>query len=109
MDDTTTHLYTLIVNPDGTYEVHIDNIKVQSGTLQEDWDFLPPQEIKDPKVKKPEDWDDREKIDDPKDTKPKDWDKPEHIPDPDASKVYFIYYEIKIFQQMISPFLMFGN
>ena len=86
-DDVFTHLYTLIVNPDGTYEVLIDNEKAESGTLEEDWDFLPPKEIKDPEAKKPEDWDDREKIDDPEDTKPEDWEKPEHIADPDATKV----------------------
>ena len=54
-DDVFTHLYTLIVNPDGTYEVLIDNEKAESGTLEEDWDFLPPKEIKDPEAKKPED------------------------------------------------------
>ena len=86
-DDVFTHLYTLIVNPDGKYEVLIDNEKVESGSLEEDWDFLPPKQIKDPEAKKPEDWDDREKIDDPEDSKPADWDKPEHIPDPDATKV----------------------
>lgn len=81
-----THLYTLIVRPDNTYEVKIDNAKVESGSLEEDWDFLKPKKIKDPEAKKPEDWDDREKIDDPDDSKPEDWDKPEHIPDPDAKK-----------------------
>ncbi|KAK7501480.1 hypothetical protein BaRGS_00007284 [Batillaria attramentaria] len=85
-DDVYTHLYTLIVNPDNTYEVKIDNEKVESGTLEEDWDFLPPKKIKDPDAKKPDDWDEREKIDDPDDKKPEDWDKPEHIPDPDAKK-----------------------
>ncbi|XP_060619576.2 calreticulin [Anolis sagrei] len=85
-DDEFTHLYTLIVRPDNTYEVKIDNNKVESGSLEEDWDFLPPKKIKDPEAKKPDDWDERAKIDDPEDTKPEDWDKPEHIPDPDAKK-----------------------
>ncbi|XP_051765463.1 calreticulin 3a [Ctenopharyngodon idella] len=85
-DDELTHLYTLILRPDQTYEVKIDNEKVESGSLEEDWDFLPPKKIKDPEAKKPEDWDDRAKIDDPEDTKPEDWDKPENIPDPDAKK-----------------------
>lgn len=85
-DDVFTHLYTLIVNPDGTYEVLIDNEKAESGSLEEDWDFLPPKEIKDPEASKPEDWDDREKIDDPEDSKPEDWDQPEHVADPDATK-----------------------
>ena len=85
-DDELTHLYTLIVNPDNTYVVKIDNEKVESGNLEDDWDFLPPKKIKDPNAKKPEDWEDNEKIDDPNDTKPEDWDKPEFIPDPDAKK-----------------------
>ncbi|XP_035269587.1 calreticulin 3a [Anguilla rostrata] len=85
-DDEMTHLYTLILQPDQTYEVKIDNEKVESGSLEEDWDFLPSKTIKDPEAKKPEDWDDRAKIDDPEDSRPEDWDKPENIPDPDAKK-----------------------
>lgn len=85
-DDELTHLYTLIVNPDSTYVVKIDNEKVESGKLEEDWSFLAPKKIPDPNAKKPEDWEDNEKIDDPSDTKPEDWDKPEFIPDPDAKK-----------------------
>ena len=69
-DDEYTHLYTLIVRPDNTYEVKIDNKKEQSGSLEDDWDFLPPKTIPDPEAKKPEDWDDRPKIDDPEDEKP---------------------------------------
>lgn len=64
----------------------IDNEKVESGNLEDDWDFLPAKKIKDPEAKKPEDWDERATIPDPNDTKPADWDKPEHIPDPDATK-----------------------
>ncbi|OCT59353.1 hypothetical protein XELAEV_18000774mg [Xenopus laevis] len=85
-DDSFTHLYTLIVRPDNTYEVKIDNSKVESGSLEDDWDFLPPKKIKDPEAKKPDEWDERPKIDDPEDKKPEDWEKPEHIPDPDAVK-----------------------
>jgi len=85
-DDEMTHLYTLIVKPDNTYEVRIDNEKVESGQLEEDWEFLPSKKIKDPEAKKPEDWDDKKQIDDPEDKKPEDWDKPQHIPDPDAKK-----------------------
>merc|ERR1712055_525485 len=85
-DDVFTHLYTLILNTDGTYEVLIDNEKAQKGTLTDDWDFLPPKMIKDPEAKKPDDWVDNAKLDDPEDTKPEDWEKPEHIADPDATK-----------------------
>ncbi len=69
-DDEFTHLYTLILNPDNTYEVRIDNEKVESGKLEEDWDFSVPKRIPDPNAKKPSDWVDEEKIDDATDTKP---------------------------------------
>ncbi|KAL7297736.1 hypothetical protein TKK_0008771 [Trichogramma kaykai] len=85
-DDVFTHLYTLIITPDNTYEVLIDNEKVESGKLEEDWDFLPPKKIKDPSVSKPTDWEDEATIPDPEDKKPADWDKPEHIHDPEAAK-----------------------
>merc|ERR1712107_597399 len=85
-DDVFTHLYTPIVNPDGTYEVLIDNESAQTGSLTDDWAFLPPKKIKDPEAKKPDDWVDAAKIDDPEDVKPEDWEKPEHIADPDATK-----------------------
>lgn len=45
-DDVYTHLYTLILRPDNTYEVLIDNEKVESGELEADWDFLPAKKIK---------------------------------------------------------------
>merc|ERR1712193_560385 len=73
-DDVYTHLYTLIVKPDNTYEVLIDNEKAESGSLEEDWDMLPAKKIKDPEAKKPEDWDKPEHIADPDATKPDDWD-----------------------------------
>merc|ERR1712088_615872 len=85
-DDVFTHLYTLIVNPDATYEVLIDNESAQKGSIEDDWDILPAKMIKDPEAKKPEDWDDRAKIDDVEDIKPEDWEQPEHVADPDATK-----------------------
>jgi len=85
--DQLTHVYTLIVKPDNTYSVKIDDKEVQKGTLHDDWDMLKPKTIKDPSAKKPEDWDENEKIDDPADTKPEGWDDiPKEIPDPKASK-----------------------
>ena len=69
-DDELTHLYTLVLKPDNTYVVKIDNKEIGSGKLEEDWDFLPPKTIPDPEAKKPEDWDDKPKIDDPEATKP---------------------------------------
>lgn len=85
--DQLTHLYTLILNPDKTYEVLIDDKDEASGKLEEDFDLLPPKEITDPDAKKPEDWVDEAKIPDPEDKKPDDWkDVPPTIPDPDAEK-----------------------
>ncbi len=45
-DDVFSHLYTLVVKPDNSYIVKIDNKKVESGDLEADWDFLPPKKIK---------------------------------------------------------------
>jgi len=85
--DQLTHVYTLIVHPDQTYEVRVDGEKKQSGSLLEDWDFLPAKKIKDPSQSKPSDWVDEATIDDPADTKPTGWDDtPKQIPDPEAEK-----------------------
>jgi len=85
--DQLTHAYTLIVNPDQTYEVRVDGARKEGGKLLEDWDFLPAKTIKDPSISKPADWVDDEKIDDPTDHKPTDWDStPRQIPDPEAEK-----------------------
>merc|ERR1711966_375728 len=85
--DTLSHLYTLIVKPDNTYEVQIDMNKVDSGSLAEGWDFLEPKQIRDPEEKKPTDWVDEAEIDDPEDKKPAGYDDiPAKIADPKAKK-----------------------
>jgi calreticulin len=85
--DQKSHLYTLVVKPDHTFEVYIDMKSVRQGTLEDNWDFLEPKEIKDPSVSKPADWVDTKKIPDPEDVKPAGWDDvPAEIPDPDAEK-----------------------
>merc|ERR1719482_732138 len=85
--DTLSHLYTLIVKPDNTYEVQIDMNKVDSGSLAEGWSFLEPKEIRDPDEKKPKDWVDEAEIDDPTDKKPDGYDDiPAKIADPKAKK-----------------------
>lgn len=85
--DQLSHVYTLVVKPDNTYQVLIDLKEVAAGSLFEDWDMLAPKTIKDPKAKKPEDWDEREQIPDPEDKKPDGWDDiPATIPDADATK-----------------------
>jgi len=61
--------------------------KKQSGSLLEDWDFLPPKTIKDPAQSKPSDWVDESQMDDPTDKKPAGYDDtPKQIPDPEAEK-----------------------
>ncbi|TIC07646.1 Calreticulin-domain-containing protein [Wallemia mellicola] len=86
----TTALYTLIVNPDNTYEILINNESVKSGSLFKD--FTPPvnplREIDDPHDTKPADWVDEAVIPDPNATKPDDWDEnaPKQIRDPNATK-----------------------
>ena len=85
--DDLTHLYTLIVNPDNTLEVKIDGKSVRSGKLDEEFDFLPEKQIKDPDASKPDDWVDKPKMPDPEDKKPEGYDDiPKEIPDPDATK-----------------------
>jgi len=85
--DTFTHVYTLIVKPDNTYQVLIDNKEVESGSLAEDWDMLPAKEILDPNQSKPKDWVDEKEIPDPNAVKPDGWDDiPKEIKDPEASK-----------------------
>jgi calreticulin len=68
--DQLSHLYTLHVKQDNTFEVFIDNDSIRTGALDEAWDFLVPKQIKDPSVSKPADWVDEVKIADPEDKKP---------------------------------------
>jgi calreticulin len=85
--DKLTHLYTLVVKPDNTFEVFIDLESVRNGSLEAGWDFLLPKEIPDPAISKPADWVDEKKIADPDDKKPDGYDDiPAEIPDPDAKK-----------------------
>jgi len=85
--DQLTHVYTLIVRPDNTYEVRIDGNKKESGSLADDWDILPPKKIKDPSKSKPSDWVDTPKMADPSEVKPEGHDDiPKQIVDPEASK-----------------------
>jgi calreticulin len=86
-DNQLTHVYTLIVHPDNTYEVRIDGSKKESGSLTDDWDILPPKKIKDPAQSKPSNWVDNPKMDDPSDAKPEGHDDiPKQIADPSATK-----------------------
>jgi calreticulin len=85
--DDFTHLYTLVIRPDNTFEVFIDQKSVRAGKLDEEFDFLPAKQIKDPDAKKPEDWVDEAKIPDPDDKKPEGYDDiAKEIADPEAIK-----------------------
>lgn len=85
--DKFSHLYTLVVRPDNTFEVFVDNKSVRKGKLEDEFSFLEPKEIKDPAQSKPKDWVDEKKIPDPTDVKPEGYDDiPAEIPDPDAVK-----------------------
>ncbi|XP_051992903.1 calnexin-like [Xyrauchen texanus] len=88
--DKKTHLYTLVLNPDNSYEIFVDQSSVSRGSLLTDVipPVNPPKEIDDPKDSKPEDWDERAKIPDPEAVKPEDWDEdtPAKVPDPDVVK-----------------------
>lgn len=105
----TTALYTLIVNPDNSYEILINEESVRKGSLLEDFDpaVNPEKEIDDPEDTKPSTWVDDAMIMDTEATKPGDWDEtapasiiddqavqpedwledePQFIPDPEAEK-----------------------
>ncbi|VEL26674.1 unnamed protein product, partial [Protopolystoma xenopodis] len=107
--DKKSHLYTLVVRSDNTFEVYIDQSLVNSGSLLTDFTpaVNPEKEINDPSDRKPDDWDERSKIVDENAIKPDEWDddapefildetvvkpegwlehEPTMIPDPDAVK-----------------------
>merc|ERR1712039_959514 len=82
----TSHLYRMILKPDNTVRVEIDEDKVYEGSIKEDWEVLKPKEISDPEDKKPDDWSDESMIDDPEDKKPDDWAEEKRIVDDEAKK-----------------------
>jgi len=85
--DVHSHLYTLVIRPDNTFEVFVDNKSVRSGNIEDEFDMLPDKEIEDPAVSKPDDWVEQRQIEDPENKKPEGYDdiSPE-IPDPEATK-----------------------
>ena len=62
--DGTSHLYTLIVQPDNTVRVEVDQEKLYEGTIIEDWEVLKAKTTNDPDDKK-----DTSMMDDPEDKK----------------------------------------
>merc|ERR1739838_724942 len=73
-EEGTSHVYRLVVKPDNTVRVEIDEEKIYEGSLKEDWELLKPKEISDPDDKKPDDWVEEKRIVDPEAKKPDDWD-----------------------------------
>ncbi|CAG8575429.1 2656_t:CDS:10 [Paraglomus brasilianum] len=86
----TSSLYTLVVKPDNSFEIRINNKVEKAGNLLESFSppVNPPKDIDDPDDKKPDDWVDNPKMPDPDATKPDDWDEsaPFEIVDEDAVK-----------------------
>merc|ERR1712166_1508582 len=70
----TSHLYRLVVKPDNTVRVEIDQEQVYEGSLKDDWEMLAAKEISDPEDKKPNDWVEEKRIVDADAKKPDDWD-----------------------------------
>ena len=68
----TPHLCTIILNPDNTVRVEVDQDKFYERSIMEDWEVLKPKEISDPDGKQSEDWVGDSMIDDPEDKKPDD-------------------------------------
>jgi len=108
-NEKTSVLYTLVIRPDNTYDIKINNESKKSGSLLEDFEpsVNPAKEIDDPTDSKPSNWVDEAMITDADATKPDDWDEsapfeieddeaempegwlvdePATIPDPDAEK-----------------------
>lgn len=89
-NDRKTHLYTLVIRKDNTYEIFIDQVSKRSGKLLADFDpsVNPAKVIDDPEDKKPADWVDDAKMQDSNQSKPDDWDEeaPAQLPDDKAVK-----------------------
>merc|ERR1712242_632781 len=82
----TSHLYRMILKPDNTVRVEIDEEKIYEGSIKVDWEVLKPKEIADSADKKPDDWTDESMIDDPEDKKPDDWVEEKRIVDSEDKK-----------------------
>mmetsp|Transcript_114396 Transcript_114396/g.202771 ORF Transcript_114396/g.202771 Transcript_114396/m.202771 type:complete len:393 (+) Transcript_114396:68-1246(+) len=81
-----THLYRMILRPNNTVRVDIDEEKYYDGDIKEDWEVLKPRHIEDPDDKLPDDWVHNSRIDNPEDKKPDDWVEEKRIVDAEALK-----------------------
>merc|ERR1712139_352567 len=82
----TSTLYRMILKPDNTVRVEIDEEKIYEGSIKDDWEVLKPKKIDDPEDKKPSDWVEDSMMDDPEDKKPDDWVTEKRIVDAEAKK-----------------------
>ncbi|CAE8717925.1 unnamed protein product, partial [Polarella glacialis] len=80
-----THLYTLVVRPDNSYNVYVNLKEKSSGNLHDSWDF-PNKTMDDPEDKKPADWVEVRRIVDTAAQKPKKWVDKKRVPDSAARK-----------------------
>ncbi|OHS95694.1 Calnexin like protein [Tritrichomonas foetus] len=91
-NDKSSHLYTLVIRPDNSFEILIDAMSYIHGSLLDEFIFTPPvnppKEIIDKNDKKPADWDENQMVFDKNAKKPDDWDEnePEFISDPKRLK-----------------------
>jgi len=82
-----THVYSLIIFANQTYQIRKDNFIDIENHLEDDFNYCQPRLIPDPFEVKPADWEDIENIDDPDDLPPPGYDNvPQFIPDNAAIK-----------------------
>ncbi|OQS05316.1 calnexin [Thraustotheca clavata] len=83
-EDKLSHLYTLAVHDDNTFEVYADQVVIKKGGLLTHFkpSVNPPKEIDDPEDQRPNTYEETEFIPDPNAKKPEDWDEnePKTIP-----------------------------
>merc|ERR1739838_1036242 len=85
-DSGISHLSRMVLKPDNTVRVEIDEEKIYEGSIKEDWEVLKQKTIADPEDKKPSDWAEEAMMDDPSEKKPDDWVEEKRIVDPEAKK-----------------------
>merc|ERR1719316_2014919 len=85
-DSGISHVYRMVLKPDNTVRVEIDEEKIYEGSIKDDWEVLKPKQISDPDDKKPSEWVDEAMMDDPEDKKPDDWVEDKRITDTEAKK-----------------------
>ena len=86
-EDQLSHVYTLVIFANQTYQIRKDNFVDIEHTMEEDFNYCQPPRIEDPFDIKPEDWEDHAEMDDPDDLPPEEFrDVPRFIPNPNVKK-----------------------